>query len=150
MHALTSPVILSGSEMSSRSPPPCCLPRASYLARFFFLCSIILAFTMAAHYFILIVSAVPPQRPGSMAAPPPPLGRQIIRTDRAPRKLHKEREAVPAPRKLQMKPDTGSPRVTTLLAPPLRPPPPPPLHPHCPIFLHRWSRSPDVGASQEV
>jgi len=60
-----------------------------------------------------------------------PLGRQIMRTDRVPRKLHKEREAEPAPK---MKPDTRSPRVTTPVAPPLRPPPPPPLHPHCPNF----------------
>ena len=71
--------------------------------------------------FILILSAVPPRRSGSMAAPSPPLGRQIIRTDRAPSKLHKEREAEPAPRKLQMQPYTRSPRVTTPLAPPFRP-----------------------------
>ena len=66
-----------------------------------------------------------------------PLGRQIMRTDRAPRKLHKEREVEPAPRKLQMKLDTRSPWVTTPLAPPLRPPPPHPPHPphpHCPNF----------------
>ena len=71
------------------------------------------------------------------SAPDPPLPAQIRRTEIAPRKLQK-------------KPDTRSPRVTTPLAPPLRPPPPPPLHPHCPNYLHRWSRSPGMGTSQGV
>src|SRR5258706_114939 len=77
---------------------------------------------MAAHYFFLLFSAVPPwyvkhPRAGTVAAPPT-----------------KGREAEPAPSKLQKKPDTRSPRVTTPLGSPLRPPPPPPLHPHYPNF----------------
>ena len=69
----------------------------------------------------------------------PPFGRQIMHTDRAPRKLHKEREAEPAPR------ITNETRYQKLAGhysaysstrpPPPRAPLPPPIHPYCPNFL---------------
>jgi len=126
-------------------------------ALLFFFGSIIFAFSPDYDSALFYLNPVcrPAPRSGSMAAPSPPLRRQIMRTDRAARKLRKGREAEPALRKLQMKPDTRSPRVTTPHAPPLRPPPPrppppPPLHPHCPNFPPPGSHPPDVGASQEV
>ena len=101
------------------------------------ICSIILAFSQdygGALFYPNPVCRPAPKVGLDGSTPSADLKSALHRT----KEIANEKGAEPASRKLQIKPDTRSPQVTTPLAPPLRPPPrpppPPPLRPHCPNF----------------